>query len=100
MYTSLPWAFLAISMVHARIGQRDASSITASLTTISNQLVAMNSTLNQFQGAFNGTLLALQIQGDASTLLDDINDATTVTHSRRCWTMPIPQLCVLCRVTL
>lgn len=80
MYISLPWAFLAISMVHARIGQRDANSITASLTTISNQLVAMNSTLNQFQGGFNGTLLALQIQGEASTLLGDINDATTVTQ--------------------
>ena len=71
-------AILAINSVHAWVGSRDVNSIIACLTTISTQLIAMNDTLNQFQGGFNGTLLALQIQSEASTLLNNINDATIV----------------------
>ena len=72
------WAILATSTAHAGVVRpRDVNSITTSLTTISNQLVTMNDTLNQFQGGFNGTLLALQIQVEASTLQNDISSATS-----------------------
>lgn len=74
---TLAWVLMTVHTVKCLILHRDVNSITGSLGTISGGLVSMNATLNQFEGGFNGTLLALQIQGEASTLLDDIENATT-----------------------
>lgn len=77
LFISLALSLLAISPAQGLTSRGDGASINAGLTTISNQLVKMNSTLNKFQGGLSGTLMALQIQGESLTLESNIKTATT-----------------------
>lgn len=77
LLTSLALVLLSVGPAQCTTVRRDGASIVAAFTTISNQLVAMNTTLNSFEGGFNGTLLALQIQAEASSLQSDVSAATT-----------------------
>jgi hypothetical protein len=53
-------------------------AIISSLTTITNELTTLNKTLNGFNGGLLGTFTALQIQGQSTTVVNDINKATAV----------------------
>jgi len=72
-------AFPFVAQAHSQTGS--ASAVVAALTTISNQLTTLNNTLNDFNGGLIDTLTALEIQGESSSLVDDINKATSVIKS-------------------
>lgn len=68
---------LLITVAAASPVRRDANSINAALSTITNQLVTMKTTLDGFNGGVQGTLTALKIQGQATDLQKDIQAAAT-----------------------
>ena len=72
---------LAISPASGFMVPRDANSINAALTTISNQVSTLNATLNTFNGGAAGTLTALKIQGQATDLKNDVDKAASAAQS-------------------
>lgn len=63
------------TLAKATPSRRDATSINASLDKITQSLVALNNTLNTFNGGLVGTFVALQIQNQALGLERDIDAA-------------------------
>ncbi|KAH8705365.1 hydrophobic surface binding protein A-domain-containing protein [Talaromyces proteolyticus] len=80
MFRSLLFGLFVASLAQCSVIKRDAPGIVASLNAISSQLATMNSTLNTFPGGAGNTLVALQVQGEAQTLLDTINNGTKVAN--------------------
>ncbi|KZZ94306.1 Cell wall galactomannoprotein [Moelleriella libera RCEF 2490] len=66
---------LLATLATATPSRRDATSINASLDKITQSLVALNNTLNTFNGGLVGTFVALQIQNQALGLERDIDAA-------------------------
>lgn len=65
----------SLATATATPSRRDATSINASLDKITQSLVALNNTLNTFNGGLVGTFVALQIQNQALGLERDIDAA-------------------------
>jgi hypothetical protein len=57
---------------------RDGAQINAAVGAISDQLVTLNGTLNEFEAGLEGTFVALKILQQASDLNTDVETATNV----------------------
>lgn len=55
--------------------KRDSTTVTTAITTISSQLVRLNSTVSTYHGGLLGTLTALHIQLESSALASDLQRA-------------------------
>ncbi|KAA8643981.1 hypothetical protein EYZ11_011261 [Aspergillus tanneri] len=69
---------ILLAVQGASLGSRQSgvNAIISELKTVVSDLATFNATLNSFHGGLNGTLRAVQIQGQAQTLINDINKAT------------------------
>ncbi|KAL4866219.1 hypothetical protein BDV12DRAFT_173287 [Aspergillus spectabilis] len=76
-------AFLAtISTIQGLIIPRDATPVLSSLDAITNKLHSLGDLVEKFEGGFNGTFAALQIQSETGKLRTIINDgAATITNT-------------------
>ncbi|KAL2852032.1 hydrophobic surface binding protein A-domain-containing protein [Aspergillus pseudoustus] len=67
----------AVSAVQGLSIPRDATPVLSALATIKNQLHAVGDLVEVFNGGFNGTFAALQIQGETGELGTAINNGVT-----------------------
>ena len=77
-----PYAFLAVfSLCELVAGgtviPRGVNDVLSTIKTITSQCLTINHTLSGFEEGFSVTGTALKLQGQATTLLDDINKGTT-----------------------
>lgn len=74
-------AFLTTATaVQGLIVPRDATPILNSLDTITNNLHSLGNLLEKFNGGFNGTLAALQIQGETGNVQTAIDNGVNATN--------------------
>ncbi|PWY93564.1 antigenic cell wall galactomanno protein [Aspergillus sclerotioniger CBS 115572] len=60
--------------------KRDATSVISAVTTISTQLITLNTTVSNYPGGIEGTLSALQIQAETIQLEVDLKSAIIATR--------------------
>jgi hypothetical protein len=58
--------------------KRDGAAVVAAVATISESMIALNSTVTAYRGGFLGTGQALKIQFQAIALSNDVKDAISV----------------------
>jgi hypothetical protein len=79
-FRTLLFGLFVSPLAQCSVIKRDGAGIVASLNAISSQLATMNSTLDTFPGGAGNTVVALQVQGEAQTLLDTINNGTKIAN--------------------
>ncbi|OJJ48164.1 hypothetical protein ASPZODRAFT_130113 [Penicilliopsis zonata CBS 506.65] len=72
---------LTLTLANASpIIRRDGAAVVSAITTLANQLTALNSTVTSYEGGLAGSLTAVEIQLQDEAVVTDLQAAVTVTQ--------------------